>query len=66
MMKDFVDKIKAKQDLSFDESKAAFEILMEGKSTRITGLPDNLSRYLCGTLNMPATFFLRCARLSPA
>ena len=31
-MKDFVDKIKAKQDLSFDESKAAFEILMEGKA----------------------------------
>ena len=32
MMKDFVDKIMAKQDLSFDESKAAFEILMEGKA----------------------------------
>ena len=32
MMKDFVDKIRAKQDLSFDESKAAFEILMEGKA----------------------------------
>ena len=31
-MKDFVDKIKAKQDLSFNESKAAFEILMEGKA----------------------------------
>jgi anthranilate phosphoribosyltransferase len=32
MMKDFVDKIRGKQDLSFDESKAAFEILMEGKA----------------------------------
>ena len=32
MMKDFVNKIRAKQDLSFDESKAAFEILMEGKA----------------------------------
>ncbi len=32
MMKDFVDKIRAKQDLSFNESKAAFEILMEGKA----------------------------------
>ena len=31
-MKDFVDKIRAKQDLSFDESKAAFKILMEGKA----------------------------------
>ena len=31
-MKDFVDKIRAKQDLSFNESKAAFEILMEGKA----------------------------------
>ena len=31
-MKDFVDKIRAKQDLSFDESKAAFEILMEGEA----------------------------------
>ena len=26
-------------------------------STRITGLPANMSRYLFGTLNMPATFF---------
>ncbi len=32
MIKDFVDKIRAKQDLSFNESKAAFEILMEGKA----------------------------------
>ena len=32
MMKDFVDKIRAKEDLSFDESKAAFKILMEGKA----------------------------------
>ena len=31
-MKDFIGKIRAKQDLSFDESKAAFEILMEGKA----------------------------------
>ena len=31
-MKDFIDKIRAKQDLSFDESKAAFGILMEGKA----------------------------------
>ena len=31
-MKDFVDKIRAKQDLSFDESKTAFEILMEGNA----------------------------------
>ena len=31
-MKDFVDKIRAKEDLSFDESKAAFKILMEGKA----------------------------------
>ena len=31
-MKDFIDKIRAKQDLSFDESKAAFEILMEGEA----------------------------------
>ncbi len=31
-MKKFIDKINAKQDLSFDESKAAFEILMEGKA----------------------------------
>ena len=31
-MKKFIDKINAKQDLSFDESKAAFEILMEGRA----------------------------------
>ena len=31
-MKDFIDKIRAKRDLSFDESKAAFEILMEGEA----------------------------------
>ena len=30
-MKKFIDKIKNKKDLSFDESKAAFELLMEGK-----------------------------------
>ncbi len=31
-MKQFIDKIKNKKDLSFDESKAAFELLMEGKA----------------------------------
>jgi len=32
-MKKFLEKLKNKQDLSFDESKAAFEILMEGKAS---------------------------------
>ena len=31
-MKKYIDKIKKKQSLTFDESKAAFEILMEGKA----------------------------------
>ena len=31
-MKKFIDKIRAKQDLSFAESKEAFKILMEGKA----------------------------------
>ena len=31
-MKKFIDKIKNKKDLSFNESKAAFELLMEGKA----------------------------------
>jgi anthranilate phosphoribosyltransferase len=31
-MKRYIDKIKNNQNLSFDESKAAFEILMEGKA----------------------------------
>ena len=31
-MKEFIDKIKNKEDLSFEESKAAFELLMEGKA----------------------------------
>ncbi len=31
-MKQFIDKIKNKDDLSFEESKAAFELLMEGKA----------------------------------
>ena len=31
-MKQFIGKIKEKQNLTFDESKAAFEILMEGKA----------------------------------
>ena len=31
-MKQFIAKIKKKQNLTFDESKAAFEILMEGKA----------------------------------
>ena len=32
-MKKFLKKLKNKQDLSFDESKAAFEILMQGKAS---------------------------------
>ena len=32
-MKKFIKKLKNKQDLSFDESKAAFEILMHGKAS---------------------------------
>ena len=31
-MKQFIDKIKNKKDLTFEESKAAFELLMEGKA----------------------------------
>ncbi|MBD1174909.1 anthranilate phosphoribosyltransferase [Pelagibacterales bacterium SAG-MED01] len=31
-MKQFIDKIKNKENLTFDESKAAFELLMEGKA----------------------------------
>ncbi len=31
-MKQFINKIKNKKDLSFEESKAAFELLMEGKA----------------------------------
>ena len=30
-MKRFIEKIKNKEDLSFEESKAAFKLLMEGK-----------------------------------
>jgi anthranilate phosphoribosyltransferase len=32
-MKRFLEKLKNKQDLSFDESKTAFEILMQGKAS---------------------------------
>ena len=32
-MKKFLEKLKNKQDLSFNESKDAFEILMEGKAS---------------------------------
>ncbi len=32
-MKKFLEKLKKKQDLSFDESKSAFNILMNGKAT---------------------------------
>ena len=31
-MKQYIDKIKEKQNLTFEESKAAFELLMEGKA----------------------------------
>ena len=31
-MKQYIDKIRENQNLTFDESKAAFEILMEGKA----------------------------------
>ena len=30
-MKQFIEKIKNKENLSFDESKEAFELLMDGK-----------------------------------
>ena len=30
-MKHFIEKIKNKENLSFEESKAAFKLLMEGK-----------------------------------
>ena len=32
-MKQFIEKIKNKENLSFDESKSAFELLMEGKAS---------------------------------
>ena len=32
-MKKFLEKLKNKQDLTFEESKTAFEILMEGKAS---------------------------------
>ena len=32
-MKQFLSKLENKKNLSFDESKAAFEILMEGKAS---------------------------------
>ena len=32
-MKAFLEKLSNKQDLSFEESKAAFEILMNGKAS---------------------------------
>ena len=32
-MKEFLEKLKNKQDLTFDESKTAFKILMEGKAS---------------------------------
>ena len=32
-MESFLKKLRNKQDLSFDESKLAFEILMEGKAS---------------------------------
>ena len=31
-MKQFIEKIKNKENLSFEESKEAFELLMEGKA----------------------------------
>ena len=34
-MKQFIDKIKNKEDLSFEESKAAFELLMGGKANEL-------------------------------
>ena len=32
-MEPYLNKLRNKQDLSFDESKAAFEILMDGKAS---------------------------------
>lgn len=43
-MKKFLEKLKNKKDLSFNESKAAFEILMQGKAS------DNI-RFFNSTFN---------------
>ena len=42
-MNKFLEKLKNKENLSFDESKNAFEILMEGKASvqEISLLPDS-------------------------
>ena len=32
-MKQFIDKLKNKKDLSFEESKSAFNVLMNGEAT---------------------------------
>ena len=31
-MKEYIEKIRSKQNLTFDESKTAFQILMDGKA----------------------------------
>jgi len=41
-MKEFLSKLKSKQNLSFEESKAAFEILMNGDASEAIKDP-NLS-----------------------
>ena len=35
-MKKFLDKLNDKQDLTFEESKSAFELLMTGKATAVS------------------------------
>jgi anthranilate phosphoribosyltransferase len=34
-MKEFLSKLKSKQNLSFEESKAAFEVLMNGEASEV-------------------------------
>ena len=34
-MKEFLSKLKSKQNLSFEDSKAAFEILMNGNASEV-------------------------------
>ena len=41
-MDQFIEKIKKKENLSFNESKAAFELLMEGKASDYQIFPVHL------------------------
>ena len=60
-MKKFLEKLNKKKDLSFEESKSAFNILMNGEAT-----DDEIKAAISHTLSLRPRTFKATIELTPA